>query len=110
MSTSSTPTWYPLDARVCAIWHATVDLPTPPFPDSTSTTWDTLERAARMSAASRCWAKTASGELNLPELQSPWLGQPSHADAFPASFDAGPTQPSLASSGLPASGLSLADM
>lgn len=36
MSTSSNPTWNPLPASANASWHATVLLPTPPLPESTS--------------------------------------------------------------------------
>lgn len=44
-------------------------------------------------------AALASGELKAPEEQAPWLGQPSHAEAFPASSATGPTHPALASEG-----------
>ena len=44
-------------------------------------------------------AATAAGEENDPVEQAPWLGQPAQAAALPASWEVGPTHPSLALDG-----------
>lgn len=44
-------------------------------------------------------AASAAGEENAPEEQAPWFGQPAQAAALPASWEVGPTQPSLALDG-----------
>lgn len=54
-------------------------LPTPPFPEST--------RILCFTCCSRSCTNwiPGSGPFVAPEEQSCWLGQPAHADAFPAS-------------------------
>jgi len=76
-----------------------VDLPTPPLPLKTRTTWETLEREVWSSDRSFCLAATAAGEEKAPVEQADWLGQPAQAEAFPAFWEVGPTQPSFASEG-----------
>ncbi len=44
-------------------------------------------------------AASAAGEEKDPEEQAPWFGQPAQAAALPASWEAGPTHPSLALDG-----------
>ena len=44
-------------------------------------------------------AASAAGEEKAPDEQADWLGQPAHAEAFPAPWEVGPTQPSLALEG-----------
>lgn len=41
----------------------------------------------------------AAGDEKAPVEHADWFGQPAHADAFPAVWEVGPTQPSLASVG-----------
>lgn len=44
-------------------------------------------------------AASAAGEEKAPEEQAPWFGQPAQAAALPASWEVGPTHPSLALDG-----------
>jgi hypothetical protein len=77
-----------------------VDLPTPPFPDKTNTTWETFSRDLWRVSCS-CWALAiASGELKAPDEQAALLGQPSQALADPADSEVGPTHPSFAFDGM----------
>ena len=39
------------------------------------------------------------GDENAPDEQADWLGHPAQADALPASWEVGPTQPSFAFDG-----------
>jgi hypothetical protein len=45
-------------------------------------------------------AEMAAGDENAPEEQADLFGQPSHAEALPAFWEVGPTQPSLALAGV----------
>ena len=46
------------------------------------------------------WMMAMAGStVSVPLEQAPWLGQPSHADCFPASSDSTPGQLELALSG-----------
>lgn len=99
MSVSSSPTLYPREANDMAICVETVLLPTPPFPLKTSMTCEMLESAFRSIDFSASLAEMAAGDENAPEEQADLLGHPSHAEALPAFWEVGPTQPSLALAG-----------
>ena len=90
MSTSSSPTRSPSAASANASWHAIVDLPTPPLPESTSTLCFT--------SFSRCAISSRSGSSFRPSpaAHAFWFGQPSQPEAVPARSDDGPTHSSLA--------------
>jgi len=45
-------------------------------------------------------AEMEAGDENAPEEQADLFGQPSHAEALPAFWEVGPTQPSLALAGV----------
>ncbi len=100
MSVSSSPTLYPREANDMAICVETVLLPTPPFPLKTSMTCEILESACCSIDFSASLAEMAAGDENAPEEQTDLLGHPSHAEALPAFWDVGPTQPSLALAGV----------
>ena len=99
MSVSSSPTLYPREANDMAICVETVLLPTPPFPLKTSMTCEMLESAFRSIDFSASLAEMAAGDENAPEEQADLLGHPAHAEALPAFWEVGPTQPSLALAG-----------
>jgi hypothetical protein len=65
-------------ARLLLSIAVTVLLPTPPFPDSTKILFRTCSSLSLTS-----WIP-GSGPLATSEAQICWLGQPAHADAFPA--------------------------
>lgn len=61
-----------------------MDLPTPPFPDSTNIFRFTADIRSVING------RDGSGPLGTLEAQISWLAQPSHASAFPASADSVP--------------------
>ena len=87
----------PRPASANASWHDTVDLPTPPLPERTSSLRFTPASRAFTRAAVASVAAAAARES--PDAHAFWLGQPSQLAALPACADSGPTQVALASAG-----------
>jgi hypothetical protein len=72
------------EANAQPSWAVKVDLPTPPFPDSTKIFRFTLDIRLVMKG------RDGSGPFGVLEAQISWLAQPSHASAFPANSDSVP--------------------
>ena len=88
ISTSIRPTSYFWESKT-ASWVATVLLPTPPFPESTTILcFIPASLSAMIFMAGFYWT--------APEAQVAWLGQPEHADSLPACSELAPGQFSLA--------------
>ena len=80
-------TWFcSSEAKAMASWAENVDLPTPPFPESTSIFRFTVDILSCMNG------RAGSGPTGLLEAHISWLAQPVHASAFPASSDSVPWQ------------------
>lgn len=87
MSMSMSPTWAVSSRESARPSIAdTVDLPTPPFPDSTRILWRIVDRRSAMTG------KSGSGPLGAV-AQLSWFGQPSHPAAVPAEVESVPCHP-----------------